>query len=70
MTMNSELIEETIKTLNKDVSDIEDQVYDLSIYSNGSLSLNDVRNMSSLDRNLCIKKIITKLSKQSGTEWM
>lgn len=70
MTMDSEYIDETLETLKRDAEAIESNMGDLCIYSKGSITYTDAKNMSSLERSNMMEKLNEMLSATSGTEYL
>ena len=70
MTLDGELIQSTIKSLEAEVEAIEDQIDDLVIYLEGGITISEASMLSSKQRDRIIKKLNKKLSAMSGKEWM
>lgn len=70
MTLDGDLIESHIKSLEKECDDIEDQMYEIVMEVGGGVTLTDVRNMSSSEKNSLVQMINKKARERSGVEYL
>lgn len=70
MSLDSDRIEESIKTLGIEGENIDSQVHDIALNSYGGVTLDNAKSLSFLERNALMTKINQKIEARSGKEWL
>lgn len=70
MLGDGDLIVKTIETLKNEAKEIERQLAELPVYTNGGVSYSEAKAMSYTERNLFINTLNQKMQISSGIEYL